>query len=258
MADDQQGAQSTSSRRRAGPKPFPVLTIESLMPLAQTILNEGVSGQLLRLTLFDRLNRSPDSSSSRQMITQSGRYGLTTGSYQAETISLTESGVALASEAPAFSSTRRLLFESAIERFPPFLEMYNKLRNQRVPAGDVLINELGKIGIDTADCNLAADVFLSNARYIGLIRERSGTERVLPIEHILEEVPPAASAGEAPTTASVEPEPSTPVATVPTSPATVGPSLHIDVQVHIDSSATPEQIDQIFASMSKHLYGKND
>lgn len=34
------------------------------------------------------------------------------------------------------------------------------------------------------------------------------------------------------------------------------PSLHIDVQIHIDANATPEQIDQIFASMSKHLYGR--
>lgn len=36
------------------------------------------------------------------------------------------------------------------------------------------------------------------------------------------------------------------------------PSLHIDVQVHIAADATPEQIDQIFASMSKHLYGRNE
>ena len=32
------------------------------------------------------------------------------------------------------------------------------------------------------------------------------------------------------------------------------PSLHIDVQVHISPDATPEQIEQIFSSMAKHLY----
>jgi hypothetical protein len=36
-----------------------------------------------------------------------------------------------------------------------------------------------------------------------------------------------------------------------------GPSLHIDVQVHISPEATPEQIETIFASMARHLY-KND
>ncbi|MCB9389079.1 MAG: hypothetical protein H6512_05730 [Acidimicrobiia bacterium] len=45
-------------------------------------------------------------------------------------------------------------------------------------------------------------------------------------------------------------EPQTPV----TPPSQAGPSLHIDIQIHIPSDADPEQIDQIFASMAKHLY----
>ncbi len=35
------------------------------------------------------------------------------------------------------------------------------------------------------------------------------------------------------------------------------PSLHIDVQVHVSAEASAEQIDQIFASMAKHLYGRD-
>lgn len=35
-----------------------------------------------------------------------------------------------------------------------------------------------------------------------------------------------------------------------------GPALHIDIQVHIAADAKPDQIDQIFASMAKHLYAK--
>jgi hypothetical protein len=34
------------------------------------------------------------------------------------------------------------------------------------------------------------------------------------------------------------------------------PNLHIDIQVHISSDSTPDQIDQIFSSMAKHLYEK--
>jgi hypothetical protein len=33
-----------------------------------------------------------------------------------------------------------------------------------------------------------------------------------------------------------------------------GPSLHVDVQVHIPPDASAEQIDQIFAAMAKHIY----
>ena len=32
------------------------------------------------------------------------------------------------------------------------------------------------------------------------------------------------------------------------------PTIHIDVQIHISPDAKPEQIDQIFASIAKHLY----
>lgn len=33
------------------------------------------------------------------------------------------------------------------------------------------------------------------------------------------------------------------------------PNLHVDVQVHISADASTEQIDAVFASMAKHLYG---
>lgn len=35
-----------------------------------------------------------------------------------------------------------------------------------------------------------------------------------------------------------------------------GPALHVDVQIHIDASASPEQIEQIFVSMARYLYGR--
>jgi len=37
-----------------------------------------------------------------------------------------------------------------------------------------------------------------------------------------------------------------------------GPEVHIDVQVHISPESSPDQIDQIFASMAKHLYDKDE
>lgn len=33
------------------------------------------------------------------------------------------------------------------------------------------------------------------------------------------------------------------------------PTLHIDIQIHISSEASTDQIDKIFESMAKHLYG---
>ena len=36
------------------------------------------------------------------------------------------------------------------------------------------------------------------------------------------------------------------------------PSVHIDIQIHISPEASMDQIDQIFKSMAKHLYGAKD
>ena len=35
-----------------------------------------------------------------------------------------------------------------------------------------------------------------------------------------------------------------------------GPNVHLDIQIHIPGDATADQIDQIFASMARHLYGR--
>ncbi|MGX7680584.1 hypothetical protein ACSMXN_16980 [Jatrophihabitans sp. DSM 45814] len=40
----------------------------------------------------------------------------------------------------------------------------------------------------------------------------------------------------------------------PPPPANHGPNVHLDIQIHIPAEATADQIDQIFASMAKHLY----
>jgi hypothetical protein len=40
----------------------------------------------------------------------------------------------------------------------------------------------------------------------------------------------------------------------PALPQSTLPGVHIDVQIHVAADAKPEQIDQIFASLAKHLY----
>ncbi|MCK7475538.1 MAG: DUF5343 domain-containing protein [Rhodopseudomonas palustris] len=37
-----------------------------------------------------------------------------------------------------------------------------------------------------------------------------------------------------------------------------GPAVHIDIQIHISPGSTAQQIDKIFESMAKHLYGRKD
>ena len=260
MAEETQPDQTDSKTSGRGPnKPFPPLSLEEVLPIAKTIASQAVEDTLRRGTLFEHLKRSPESSKSRQLLSASIRYGLTKGSYRAEFISLTENGKAIAGEDSSNATAQRLAFDCAIANIAPFQQLYEKLKEKRVPSESVLCDEITQMGVSRGDSKSAAKIFLANAAFVGIIRESQagGGHRVISIEQVLEET--GSLAEERP----VKPPTSTPPQDAPViTPAAEereasGPSLHIDVQVHIDSSATSDQIEQIFASMAKHLYGKD-
>ena len=68
-------------------------------------------------------------------------------------------------------------------------------------------------------------------------------------------------AKKAPTTRTEKSLDAEPLVTEPTAqnsaPVSNRPNLHIDLQIHISPESTPEQIECIFASMAKHLYGES-
>jgi len=45
---------------------------------------------------------------------------------------------------------------------------------------------------------------------------------------------------------------------LPSIQKTTLPSIHIDLEIHVSPESTPEQIDKVFESIAKHLYGKSD
>jgi hypothetical protein len=241
-------------RGRGAAKPFPTATFEEVLILPKGVADHGAGDRIRRMTLFDKLGRSPESGLSRTLVTNSARYGLTNGSYQAEFIELTDEGKHITDGAHDGRAVRQTMFKLALEQFEPFSQIYERLKNRRIPSEDVLRDEFGQVGISAEDRELAARVFLANARHLGLIQEVSGTERLISIEHVVEQLADDGNHIRRPQPPD-DPRPGT---TQPPSlpPPALSPSVHIDIQIHIDSSATEQQIDQIFASMARHLYGR--
>src|SRR6266699_2520265 len=68
---------------------FPACTFEEALEIAKGIQQHASGHSIRRLTLFQELGKSAESGGSRQAITNSSRYGLTTGGYQADHLSLT-------------------------------------------------------------------------------------------------------------------------------------------------------------------------
>ena len=177
-------------RRGRGPaKPFPLLKFEDIIIIPKTIFEDGLDDRLRRLALFKRLDRTPTSGASRNMITSSSRYGLTSGSHSAEYLTLTEEGKIIASQASSLSTIPDKVFRCVISRFDIFNQVYEKLKNNRLPARDVLQDQFSQLGLSPSDCEIASEIFLANSRYVGIIREVSGDDHIIPIEQLVEEIP---------------------------------------------------------------------
>ena len=148
-------------------------------------------------------------------------------------------------------------FELAISQFDPFKQLYEKLKNNRLREGQVLHDELKRSGVSEVDCPNAAEIFTANLKFLGLVRDVAGSEYVRSIEPVVEVSPinPDNDPSELPIN-DTSAESVAPVGgNVQIARQNNRPALHVDIQVHIDPTSSAEQIDQIFASMAKHLYG---
>ena len=250
--------EDTAQKRSRGPgKPFPPITFEEAVSLPKSILEHGFDGEIQRVTLLRELGIAPTSQNARNWISGSYRYGLTEGSYTAPLLSVTEAGRIVSRSDFASLPIKAKGFELAIGQFEPFKLLYEKLKENRLRRGQVLHDELKRIGVLEADCQQAAEIFTENLRFLDLVETVAGSDYVRKIDMVAEGTP--TESVQNPTESPKEENATDLGAPVEGSEKIVRvtnrPALHIDIQVHIDPTSSAEQIDQIFASMAKHLYG---
>ena len=158
-----------------------------------TIIPESIwkyaSGQnIRRLTLFDQIGKAPESGPSRTLITASSKYGFTKGGTQSEYIELTDDGyIAFNPEESEYKKIKSK-FKMIIQNNEYFNGLYEKYKNSKLPVKSVLMDSLAELGLDEAYRDDGAELFIVNARFIGIIKVLSGAERIIPIEQVLEEL----------------------------------------------------------------------
>ncbi|MDA8332525.1 MAG: hypothetical protein M0027_15240 [Candidatus Dormibacteraeota bacterium] len=164
------------------------MSFEEALFLAKAIQTHGSGQRVRRLTLFEALKRSPDSSTSRKLITASRQYGLTTGSYAAEWLQLTSLGTTATdpNAAPATKAAARA--ECAISKIAPFNAIYEKYKGSRLPASQVLRDAAREVGVADSKAAECVETFLANARDLHLIRNIGGTEHLVAIEQLVDQV----------------------------------------------------------------------
>lgn len=144
-----------------------------------------------RLTLLEKMGKSATSGPTRQMITNSGKYGITTGSYAAEHFELTPAGATAVNPAVSERERRQASFALAVESIPPFKLLYDHYKGKRLPEREIMKDVLRDSGSDIPDLDECVDTFIVNAKYLGLLRAIGGAETLVSIEQVLEESPDA-------------------------------------------------------------------
>lgn len=176
----------TSKRPRRTPL-FPAATFEDALGLAIAIYEMGSGQPVRRITLFDSLGKSPDSGTTRQLVTNAAKYGLTTGSYSAEFLSLTPTGAQAVADETSPSAKARARFKLAIEAVEVFKALYETYLGNRLPAQAVLMDKARELGVPGEDLAECVETFTVNTKFVGVLRSISGAERLLSIDNVIDD-----------------------------------------------------------------------
>jgi hypothetical protein len=178
---------SNAPKRQRRTPLFPASTFEDALELAIAIYEVGAGQQVRRITLFDHLGHSPDSGRSRQWVTNSAKYGLTTGSYSAEFLQLTADGLQAVADDVSASMRIRARFKLAVEEIPVFKTLYETYLGNRLPTQAVLADKAKEFGVPDEDLAECVETFTVNTKYVGVLRTISGAERLLSIDAVIDD-----------------------------------------------------------------------
>lgn len=181
--------------RRRGRKPYPVVPIEDVLSLAGAIQRHGAGNPVRRLRLMELMNLTPNTQSTRELITNSGKYGLTIGSHGAEELALTDRGKVMVDPASSPREKRQAVFDLAIKEIDPFRSLYDKYAGGAMPSLEVMQDEL--TDVNEGDRKPCVDVFVGNAKHLGLLKTIGGVQHLLKIEDALDELARTLSDGRA-------------------------------------------------------------
>lgn len=222
---------------------FPPVGIREARQIAKTIAEKGSAQPMRRLDVFNVLKKAPDSGPSRNLVTSSSGFGLTTGGYQAEILALTDLGRRLAVDGDESALVDAVL---GVDIFGRFFETY---KDKAIPADVAGKSFLATAGIPLVRTQACWDLVLENGRTAGLIKEMAGAERVLGREHAVELLGGKAQ----PLGAQVEALAGQKSVNEGKGKTKSLPSLNINLEIHLPADASPDDYEAIFSSMRKHL-----
>lgn len=183
-----------SGRTRTA-RPYPASSIADALELGKSIMFLAAGEKVRRLTLLEKMGKSTSSSGTRMMITNSGKYGITVGSYTSEYFELTPQGAIVVNPSRPERERKQATFELGIAGIASFKTLYEHYKGKRLPDREVIKDYLRDSDMQVPDLDECIDTFIVNAKDIGLLRTIGGAETLVSIDQVLEEVPSVGTDG---------------------------------------------------------------
>jgi hypothetical protein len=191
-------------KRKYATTAYPKNSLMDALRLAQSIKDNNAGKPYDLLDLAKSLDYSPASSGFRTLITSSGRYGLTTGSYKAKQIAITSLGLSIVS--PQIPQEKWDGLKKALFNIELYRKFFTDFENNKLPEMQYLVNTLNRTyGIPNEDCEDCYKMIVKNAEELKILDEFNGTKWIhlsklskaevtqtvpLPPSGEVEEVPP--------------------------------------------------------------------
>jgi hypothetical protein len=179
----------SASKRSRNARTYPAWSFEETLVLADAIHKHAAGDRVARLTLLKAMDLSPTSSATQNLITNSGKYGITKGSFSAEYLELTEEGKKATDSTTPPRDKAQARFNLAVKGIKPFDVIYTRYQGKKLPSHEVMRDTLKEAGLEVADPKECTDTFVVNAKFIGLLQSIAGSETLVPIQTLLEQLP---------------------------------------------------------------------
>lgn len=164
-------------KRKYTQRPFPYFGLEDALAIAKSIAENNACKPYSRLSLAESIDRSPESSGFRTLITSSSSYGLTDGSYVAPQIKLTPLGLSIV--APKNDEEKRQGLIRAAFNIELFGRLYKHFDQHKIPPHENFKNTLIRdFDLDASLVDDCISLFKTDGKFVGLIRQVSGADRV--------------------------------------------------------------------------------
>ncbi len=121
------------------------------------------------------------------LLTNSSKYGITTGGYSAEFIELSPEGKVATNPDADPRPKLAARFALAVDGIPAFKLLYDEYKSKKLVAHNVMFDLLKDNDANVVDYAECVDIFIANVKELGLLRQIGGSEHLIPIEQALDE-----------------------------------------------------------------------